>query len=90
MEKNVMLFVSGFVFIIIIAIAFFLLFKRSEIDPDLTDDSKTQQLEPTTNFNYQGTVTAPNQDGGPSGIPAIIPSGMIKLYEAMGGKLVAS
>ena len=71
MEKNVMLFVSGFVFIIIIAIAFFLLFKRSEIDPHLTDDSKTQQLEPTTNFNYQGTVTDPIEADslplGPSG-----------------------
>jgi hypothetical protein len=62
MEKNVMLFISGFVFIIIIVIAFLLLFKRSEIDPHLTDDSKTQQLQPTTNFNYQGAVTDPNQE----------------------------
>jgi len=71
--------VGASVLIIIIVIAFLLLFKRSEIDPHLTDDSKTQQLQPTTNFNYQGAVTDPNQEdsGSMPIVPGSLPPGVI-------------
>lgn len=59
MKKNMLVFISASVVMLILAVAFFLMFGKSSIDPRLSDNSELTQEENVGNFDFQGGVTAP-------------------------------
>lgn len=59
MKKNMLVFISASVVVLIVLVAFFVMFGKTSTNPALSDNSRIQQEQNVGDFSFQGGVTAP-------------------------------